>query len=439
MSQTNLRIIEELRLFITMVSQDRNLVSVFSLAPNGFTRRRKLCFGRLALLIAKLCKKTLSVEIERFFSEMGHARLCTVSAFCQQRKKLDPMLYRIWNRLLCDSFYAFQGESVKRWEGYRLIAVDGSNLSLVNTPALLSHFGGQSNQQSFFVQAKAMYMYDVLNGLTVNAILAPYRTGELTLAYGLADGIEQDMLTIWDRNFCNYRMMALLMWQEQERKFVIRAKESQKPYRSFIASGKGSEVVTLRPSPSAIAGLRNNGFTVSKDTMLKVRLVRVELPQTVEVIVTNLWEDEHPEQEFKALYFKRWGVETNISHQKNILQLESFSGLSPLAVEQDFYATVFMSNLHALLTGDAQKTLDNSEHKGKYRMKINGNKSHAKLRENFIRLFIDNRPADILRILHSYFIRDPLPIRPGRTFPRTVKNKQSKSKHKTFMNYKPAF
>jgi hypothetical protein len=205
--------------------------------------------------------------------------------------------------------------------------VDGSNASLVNTPALLTHFGGQSNQQSFFVQAKTMYTYDVLNGLAINAILAPYRTGDLTLAYGLADGIEQDMLTIWDRNFCNYRMMALLMWQEQERKFVIRARESQKPYQSFIASGKGSEIVTLRPSTSAIAGLRKNGFIVNKDTLLKVRLVRVDLPETVEVIVTNLWEDEHPEQEFKALYFKRWAVETNISHQKNILQLESFSGL----------------------------------------------------------------------------------------------------------------
>lgn len=318
------------------MSQDRDLVSLFSLSPNRFARRRKLCFGRIVLLIAKLCKKTLSVEIEHFFNEMGYAGLCSVSAFCQQRKKLDPFLYRVWNRLLCDSFYAFRGGLTKTWEGFRLIAVDGSNVSLVNTPALLAHFGGQSNQQCFFVQAKAMYLHDVLNGLTINVILAPYRTGELTLAYRLTDGIAQDMLTIWDRNFCNYRMMALLMWQEQERKFVIRAKESLEPYRSFIASGMSSEVVALRPSPSAMAGLRQNGFTVKADTLLKVRLVRVDLPDSVEVIVTNLWEQEYPSEVFKELYFKRWGVETNISHQKNILQLESFSGLSPLAVEQVF-------------------------------------------------------------------------------------------------------
>jgi hypothetical protein len=98
-----------------------------------------------------------------------------------------------------------------------------------------------------------------------------------------------------------------------------------------------------------------------------------------------------------------------------------------------------MSNHQALITGDAQESIDSSQPKGKYRMKVNGNKSHGKLRENFVKLFIDNQPEEILRKLHSYFIRDTLPTRLGRTFPRIVKNKQSKSKHKTFMNYKPAF
>ena len=51
----------------------------------------------------------------------------------------------------------------------------------------------------------------------------------------------------------------------------------------------------------------------------------------------------------------RWGIETNISPQKNIMQLESFSGLTVKAVEQDFYATVFTANLHAGLIKDAQQ------------------------------------------------------------------------------------
>lgn len=53
-----------------------------------------------------------------------------------------------------------------------------------------------------------------------------------------------------------------------------------------------------------------------------VRLVRVDLDKSTEVLITNLWEeDDHPAEQFKDLYFMRWDVETNISIEKNILQL----------------------------------------------------------------------------------------------------------------------
>jgi hypothetical protein len=41
---------------------------------------------------------------------------------------------------------------------------------------------------------------------------------------------------------------------------------------------------------------------------LTVRLVRVDLPESVEVLITNLWEEEgYANELFKDLYFMRWG------------------------------------------------------------------------------------------------------------------------------------
>jgi hypothetical protein len=54
----------------------------------------------------------------------------------------------------------------------------------------------------------------------------------------------------------------------------------------------------------------------------------------------------------------RWGVESSIDFQKNILQLESMSGLTPTTVLQDFYATVLVANLHFLLIKPAQEQID---------------------------------------------------------------------------------
>ena len=54
-------------------------------------------------------------------------------------------------------FYHYYESTVKRWKGYRLVAADGSSISLINKPAIKEYFGGQSNQSGTFVQAKAYY------------------------------------------------------------------------------------------------------------------------------------------------------------------------------------------------------------------------------------------------------------------------------------------
>ena len=440
MFDVNVKIIAECKNFIEIVAGNRDILKKFCVSEGDFTRNRKLPFEKLALLITKLCKKSLSVELEKFFEELGCSMSCSVSAFTQQRIKLEPVFFYFWNMVLWGSYYLYYGKEVKRWKGYRVIAADGSSISLVNNPALSKHFGGQSNQQTNFVLAKTFYHYDVLNELVLLPQIKPYRYGELNMAYDSIDNIEEDMVTIYDRNFSNYKMVALHLWQEKERKFVIGAKETQNMITAFIKSGEISCITYMKPTQSAIAGLKKSGFMITKDTMLQVRLVRVELDKSTEVLITNLWEEEgHRAEEFKDLYFMRWGIETNISVQKNILQLESFSGLTVHAVLQDFYATVMMANLHSILIKDAQQTIENTMGHRKNPMKVNKNKSFGKFKANLVSLFLNNDEEAILQKLHDHFVKDPIPIRKGRSFKRVKKNIQSKNKHKTFTNFKPSY
>jgi len=302
------------------------------------------------------------------------------------------------------------------------------------------YFGGQGNQQAQFVLAKTFYHYDVLNELVISSDIKPYRYGELNMAYDSVHQLQEDMVTIYDRNFSNYKTIALHLWQEKPLKFVIRAKENLSIVKAFIQSGKASAIVNMAPSSLAITGLKKSGYMIAKTTVLKVRLVRVQLDKSIEVLITNLWEEEgHPVVAFKDLYFMRWGIETQISVQKNIMQIESFSGLTVNAVLQDFYATVLMANLHSLLIKDAQKTIDITLQHRKYPMKVNKNKSFGKLKINLVMLFLNNNPSSILKALHDHFLKDPIPIRKGRSFERIRKNPQSNSKFKTFTNFKPSF
>ncbi len=247
MFDANIKIISELKKIVSLVTDNREILDKFCRSEKDFTKERKLSFDKLTLLIARLCKKTLSVEIENFFDELNVPMPCSVSAFTQQRIKLEPLFFYYWNMVLCRSYYIYSTD-IKRWKGYRLVAGDGSSVSLVNTPALSDYFGGQSNQEKSFVLAKTFYCYDVLNKIILSSQIKPYRYGEMKMAHNITNIIEEDMVMIYDRNFSNYKMAALHQWQEIERKYIIRAKESTNIIKSFIESEQTSAIIYMKPT-----------------------------------------------------------------------------------------------------------------------------------------------------------------------------------------------
>lgn len=442
MLATNLLIIRDLKQFLFSVSTNKRHLQQFSLQSKAFKRRRILTFERMAVFMVQLCKKTLKVELDDFFDSINLVS-CTKAAFCMQRINFDPAFFYCWNRVLCESFYKHCQSEVKRWRGFRLIGCDGSNVALIRKPALEKFFGGQSNQEGSFVQAKTFYATDILNNLILYPQMVPYRYGELPAAYDMLTQINfpSDMLLIFDRNFSNYKIIALLTMREQPLKYVIRAKDSLNIVRDFLKTGKREQIAEMKPTQTIRQGLKRCGFIISPEQSIKTRLIKVELKNgTVEVLMTNLLKEEgYLHREFKELYSKRWGVETNIGFQKNILRLEALSGHSPISVLQDFYATVFTANLHSILIRPAQREIEKETSKSKYPLKVNNNLSFGKLKKVIAQIFLSRKIKKLLHDLHQYFIRDPLPIRVGRCFPRIRKNPLSKNKHRYYTNYKPAF
>lgn len=439
MLNANLKIIEKLKNFVHTVDTDPKLLEQFRTSPAHFTRSRKLPFSCLVIFICRLCKRTLSVELERFLSDINSPLQCSVSALCQQRSKLCGTFFYSWNNVLCYYFYLFYGNAVKRWKGFRVIAADGSTIPFVDTPDLRQYFGASSNQAKSYVVGRTFYLYDVLNQLILHAELGPCHHSEQRMAARQIDNLEHDMLMIYDRGFYSYRMIAMHSWKERAIKFVIRANNNYNQIKDFIASGQQSTIVKMAPGYDAIQQMSSLGYKVTAATTIEIRLVRVALKDKIEVLATNLWEHEgYDTNEFKQLYALRWGIETNIGLQKNLLQLESFSGRKIQTVLQDFYATLFTANLHSLLIKDGQQQLDKQSNQKKYPLKVNNNKAQGELRRKIVALFFDINPIEVLKQLTSYFIKSPLPVRKGRVFERVKKNKHA-GKHRTFLNYKLAY
>ncbi len=442
MVEANLKIINELKAFLEIVSTDPELRKMVTHSEGDFTRNRKLTMERIVGLIINMPKRSLSIEIQEFFENLEKdLEPSTKGAFSLQRTKLRASFFEAWNNWLVKCFYHYYGTKVKRWRGFRLQAVDGSTSYLINKKEVIEHFGTQGNQHVSIPMARVMQIQDVLNDITVWGDIRPIKESEQAIVAEWVSNLYADSLTLFDRGYPSFALMYLMNNQETPRHFVMRCKAGfNKEVKQFMLSRKNSKVIELTPSTDAIATLREHGYIITAKTTIKVRMVKVKLSSgVVEVLLTNLYDEKaFTIEDLKYLYGLRWGIETTFSKQKNQLQMEQFSGHRVICIQQDYAASLFVANMQSLIEKQCESYLYGVNKRRKYRYKINRNVSWGSLKHNIIKLFCYDEPEQILLKLQKLFERNIEPIRPGRQYPRIIKMRRLNGKYQTFTNYKRA-
>jgi hypothetical protein len=442
MVEANVKIIEELKLFLEIVSKDEGIRKLFTVSKRDFSRDRKLPLEKLVSLIINMPKRSLSVELQSFFDFIDpDSKACTKGALSLQRGKLSAIFFRVWNKWLVDCFYLYYGDKVKRWRGFILQAVDGSGAYLVNTTEVIEHFGTHSNQHKnvSVAMGQVMQVHDILNDITVWGDIYPNKESEQAIMNTRVPYLFKDSLTIFDRGYPSFALMYLMLNEEEPRHFVMRCKLGfNKEIKQFMLSSKKSVVIYLSPTSEAIKTLRANGVIITANATIKIRAVKVKLSSgIIEVLLTDLYNEKiYAIEDLKQLYGLRWGIETAYGKQKNQLQMEQFSGHRVICIRQDYAACIFVSNLQSLIEKQCEDYLKIK--RGKYYHAINGNISIASLKNNIVELFLKNDVENILMKLQKAFERHTIPIIPNRQNERSKKNKRLKGKYQTFTNYKRA-
>jgi hypothetical protein len=98
------------------------------------------------------------------------AQVVTKSALSQARKQLSHTAFIDLNRQAVDAYYAAHPE-LKTWHGFRLCAIDGSQLRVPDEPDIIATFGvnpGKENQQDCPLALVSVY-YDVLNHISIDS------------------------------------------------------------------------------------------------------------------------------------------------------------------------------------------------------------------------------------------------------------------------------
>ena len=410
----------------------------FKVSKEHFTRNRKQRFPLLLLFMMNFLRKSLSLEIENFTSlfKNGFISRFSKSAFVQARKKIKPEVFDKLSRVLLTEFYTDNDVAIKLWKGFRLLAVDGSRITLPINDELKAIYGKTKNQtNTAIVQARCSVIYDVLNNYVIDGALDALAKGERDLALTHLEHCKKNDLILYDRGYPSYDFINENLKRGFD--YLMRVKISfSSLVKDFEKSGKKSLVVEMYPGRN----VKISDKEYTKHTPIKLRLIRVELGKgQVEILMTSLLDSKlYPTNQFKKLYFKRWGVETFYDELKNKLRIEHFSGYSNQSILQDFKAALFVSNVQTLIVSELEDELKESNKGKKYDYKINTNVSYGLLKNRVVTLFLENQSTGTQTVeeLKQIFKSHLIPIRPNRKFERNIGKYRTRLKPKITKNQK---
>ena len=422
--------------FLREIVRSQDFINRHKQNPTDFTRERKLPALSLISFLLSLVRGSYQKELDRFFHILGRSeapkRVVTKAAFAKARMKLKYQAFVELNHRLVVFFE--NHFSVKTWNGFRVLATDGSTVRLPHTDDIQKHFGLWNVRQGKpSPMARLSQLFDTLNKITVDAVISPKHIGERELAASHFLTLKPTDLVLMDRGYPAWWLFALVMSRGAQ--FCARISKKWKIVQSFRASGEKERLIFLPVSSTSVKTARQLGLDINP---LKLRLIRIDSGQDKPlVLITSLTDTgKYPCAVFSDLYHSRWPVEEDYKVIKSRIELENFSGKSALSVYQDFHAKVLMKNIVSIFAIPVNDMLaeDNAEGR-KHDYQVNLTYALATSKE-LIPLLFQRSKTKIKLIIEALFEllhRTLEPKRPGRRYPR----KHRVSVRKYFACYKP--
>jgi len=365
---------------------------------------------RLQTAIDRYLKEALDVPHDK--------RLATSSSFVQARAKLSHMAFVEANVLSVNYFY--DKLNTTSYNGYRLIAIDGTVLTVPKTSNNVKEFGKNVlSTNAKWLKAQVSFATDILNNICIDAQIGAYKESERDMAVQQINKLGPGNLYLFDRGYYSHGLLKTLDATSNEYCFRVQRKANKEIIDFVNDSNRTDEIVSI--------------------DNIKVRLTKVELDNgETEYLLSSLLDfEKYTKEELKKLYHLRWGIEEQYKDIKHAITIENFSGKSPEFIKQDFYAKILSYNLSMMLFKDNVERVANKPVKGKakrkYKYKANKRAILSKFKEAYIKLFL--KAGSIIEVILDAVIsiaKEAVPIITNRHYPRAI---TYKAKIKTSRTY----
>lgn len=413
---------------------------------NTFSRNRKMSLKDILLCCLSKKGLTTTLELRNYFKQKEDSSMkISKQGYLQQRKRLNPEVFSYLNDEYLTDFY--HSSEPKLWNGFLLLAIDGSKAEVPNSAENRERFGKSNNQHSELGQVRALVsgMYDILNQFYLDIEISHISTSETELAKKNLDhlkhmNIKQPVLAIFDRG---YPSMEFINFLETEKiSYLFRL--SSNDYKFERGTMESSdEMVILRHTYQRLEKIRKKHperFEHMKEkASTNTRIITSLLPSGKELaLMTNL-PFEISQKQLENLYYQRWEIEKKYHTLKNKMKFESVAGKSTIYVDQDFRAQVLVYNMLQDIRKEAddEVSIKSGEKGSKYPMHTNENIAIGLFKEQMIKLILEKNATKRGQLLFELQAEMEEYILPERKLPGKERKKNISNKYKN--NQKNSF
>jgi hypothetical protein len=356
-------------------------------------------------------------------------------AFSQARQRMPLGFWMALVMVLADRFEQNHSQHLG-YRGFRLLAIDGTTITLQNIEALREHFGAPKNGRRKQSPPQARMVMLTLPGVRIPIAfeVSPLSDSELALAARLVRQLRKDDLLLMDRGFVSYG----LFWQIQNQGayFGTRLKKDLK-YKKLKRLGPKDWLVEWTPSDS-----RGKWKKQQLPPSIRLRVIHYQFPGfRPSAIITNVLDPnrltreewvrltsdcEHNGHLKPGLYHRRWEIETSYYELKVTLQMKSLRSHTRASLEYELAGHVLYYLLVRWLIVLA------AEKHGLDPLRISFTNAVRELEQVRVVLITSNLAwvcRELLpRLLHR-IAGHSVPLRPGRHYPRPNDTKPKDKGH----------
>jgi len=268
----------------------------------------------------------------------------TSAATSQARSRLPKA---VLEDLVTQACHVYAEPEFERWQGYRLLALDTTAVSMPDEPALREHFGVHraKTTPTQYPLASAAFLLVVGTSLIQAHGFGPFDPGEMSVAQPLLRYVGPGDLLLYDRHYAGSPFIARLRARGAD--FLGRKNARLKVDRLPLLKRLGKhDFITEIPMDKPA---RVKDLTLPEKVRVRIFKAAWRTPsgeKVTEWSVTSLQDARRfkPAQ-LAALYHKRWQVETSFLEFKQTFHADVLRSKTVGNIEKEFLAHILAYQL----------------------------------------------------------------------------------------------